>query len=353
MPPHATYTRKTSMRAILPAAVAAATLGVLTWQVACGPDNNYVSESQFAAEYAAALCSSLQPCCSENAVQYDYASCQAGWQKAVENILYGPTSTGDYNPTTGTNCVQLVRDAQGAGCQPVPGSLSAARATCQAVFAGNIPVGGPCTTAADCAPMDGATLTCEVPAGGGEAGTGGGELPLFAPGVALQGLTVNPEGVAVCTVAAAAGGTPGASADGGGPPCTIHADAGTDTCATGTYCDPKALTCMAYQAAGGGCDPAVVGSCQAGNYCAAAGGGAGACTAAGPIGTPCTSSAMCDATGYCDTTNTHACVAIGMPTAKCTSGVQCTIGVCDPTTNECLTNAIATTAACTGAVAGQ
>jgi hypothetical protein len=56
---------------------------------------------------------------------------------------------------------------------------------------------------------------------------------------------------------------------------------------------------------------------------------------------------MCDATGACDTT-TQLCIALEPPGSPCTSGAECTIGVCDGTTHKCLTNAIATTAACNG-----
>jgi hypothetical protein len=59
---------------------------------------------------------------------------------------------------------------------------------------------------------------------------------------------------------------------------------------------------------------------------------------------------MCDATGTCDLANTHTCIPILQPGATCSSGTQCTIGVCDATTHACLTNAIATTAACNGNV---
>jgi hypothetical protein len=71
------------------------------------------------------------------------------------------------------------------------------------------------------------------------------------------------------------------------------------------------------------------------------------------VGSPCTDPAMCDATGYCDVGATNTCQAIKQPGDPCTSGTQCSIGLCDATTKTCLTNAIATTAACNGNVNGQ
>ncbi len=50
----------------------------------------------------------------------------------------------------------------------------------------------------------------------------------------------------------------------------------------------------------------------------------------------------------CDTANTHQCVALAQPGTACTSNSQCSVGVCDSSTKACLTNAIATTAACNG-----
>lgn len=331
------------MRAILPTVVVLTTLGaVVGWQAGCGPDLTYVSEDHFAAEYAQALCTSLQPCCAENGVNYNYQQCASGWQAAIENLLYGPNSTGDYNTTVATNCIAQVRAAQGGSCQPVPGSLSAARATCQAIFAGTTPLGAPCTSAAECAPIDGGTVACAVPPN--ESGDGGGGmLPLDYPAFSPQGFTVTPLDVAVCVAQVST-----VAEGGAGPPCTIQAEAGTDTCqAMGMYCDPKALVCTPAAMAMGACDPAVVSSCQAGAYCAPSTGGAGVCMMAGPVGSPCTAAAMCDSTGYCNA-STKTCAALVAPTQACTSGQACTIGVCDATTHLCLTNAIATTAACTG-----
>ena len=269
------------MRAIFPAVAVAAIFGVVAWQVGCGPDNGYVSEDKFAQEYAEALCTSLQPCCSENAVSFNYSACETGWRAAIENLVYGPTSAGNYNATLATKCIAEVRAAQNGGCQPVPGSLSAARDDCQAVFAGITPLGAPCTSAAQCAPMDGSIISCAAPSGGSaEGGGGGGELPLAAPGVSLQNLTLSPEDVPVCVAEVP---PDGGTAMMTGPPCSIQAEAGTDTCtAMGMYCDPKMLTCTGQAPAGGACDPSVVASCQSGNYCTPAGGGPARASRRGP-----------------------------------------------------------------------
>jgi hypothetical protein len=334
------------MRALLPAVVVTVILGVAVGQAGCEPQLTYVSKDHFAAEYAQALCTSLQPCCAENDVAYSYTACAAGWEAAVNAILYGPNATGNYDTTVATTCVAQVRAAQGASCQPGPGTLSAARATCQAIFAGEVPLGSPCTSETQCAQMDGSVVTCAIVPG--DAGGGGGsELPLAAPGVTVQGgLNVSLQNVPVCVQ------LPASDAGATAPPCTSNAAAGTDTCPTGTYCDPTKSTCLPTNAVGGLCDPVVLGSCQPGNYCVASGAMAGTCAAAGPIGSACAAAAMCDSTGTCDVSGTQTCVAIKTPGQACSSGSDCSIGVCDPTTKTCLVNSIGTTAACNGVTSG-
>jgi hypothetical protein len=414
----------------LPIALLVATasaVSVTVGQVGCSDNtSNFVTRDQFAGQYAQALCSSLTHCCQENDVTQNYAQCTQGWETAVNNLLNGPGSSGNYDVTAATNCIAAVRNAQDGSCQPVDGSLSAARPQCQAVFAGQLPLGAPCTSAGQCAPIDGGEVACAVvPGDGGAGGGGGGQLPLAA-GIFSPGITL-PRDVPVCVQVVPPEG-------GSNPiPCTINATAGSDTCtAQGMYCDPTSLTCQALNAAGGGCDPSVATSCQPGNYCAAGsavassggdggtgamspilhdlhplatdggdggddaapdalaeagddasatdaapaddasdeastpeastseggggtgdGGGGGTasapgvCAPQGPIGSPCSSLVMCDATGTCNTAS-QTCVALEPPGSSCTSGSQCTIGVCDATTHKCLTNAIATTAACNG-----
>lgn len=386
-----------------PVAVFVATacaVSVTAGQVGCNPPaKGYVTRDQFAGQYAQALCSSLAHCCAENGVSQDYASCTKGWQAAVNQLLNGTGSTGNYDITSGTNCINEVNAAASQSCQPVPGSLSAARPTCQAVFAGQVPLGAPCTAAGQCAPSDAGQVICAiVPGDGGasEAG-GGGQLPLANPSVTIQGAGISIQDVPVCVLVAPGEGGTAAT------PCVIDMTAGTDTCTSlGMYCNPGTLTCQPMGVAGKGCNPFVVASCAPGNFCASAsagagtgddgggatdaagggdsggasdaaaeggttgdagdggggaagdsgaagGGAAGICAPAGPVGSPCTSAVMCDATGTCNP-GSQRCVAVKNPGDACTSGSQCSIGVCDATTHTCLANALGTTAACNGTV---
>ena len=333
----------------LPAGLVVASLSAVSvGQSGCSnTSNKFVEQQDFAAEYAQALCSSLQHCCAENGVSQDYTSCTQGWQAAVQSLLDSPAAAGNYDVTTATNCIDEVRAAQGVSCQPVPGSLSAARPTCQAVFAGEVPLGAPCSAASQCAQVDSGVVTCAVvPGDGGGGGSGGGQLPLSDPGISIQGLTVAPQDIPVCVLLPPSDAGPG--------PCAIQADAGTDTCQSqGAYCDPTTLTCLPVNSAGGLCDPAVPASCAPGSFCVSGGAANGTCAMAGPVGSACTSAAMCAPPGVCDIAKTQTCIPVENPGAQCGANFQCSIGVCDPPGSPdgmCLTNAIATTAACNGNV---
>jgi hypothetical protein len=327
------------------AVVLVASLGAIVGQAGCR-QSTQVGADRFPALYAQALCTSLQHCCAENGVTQDYALCTKGWEAAVTALV---NTTGNYDQAAASQCIAEVSAAQDQSCQPVPGSLSDARTTCQAIFVGTVPLGAPCTSATQCAPQEGSQVVCAVQpgAGGGDDGGGGGGsggLPLSDPSVSIRGVTLSPQAVPVCvavTPADAVAPAPG--------PCTSDADAGTDSCISqGKYCDSSSHQCTDFAPTGQPCDPAVAASCQAGNYCD----GTGTCVTSGPVGSPCTAAAMCDATGYCDT-GSHTCTATLQPGAHCSSGAQCSIGVCDSTTHTCLTNAIATSAACNGIVSPQ
>jgi hypothetical protein len=290
----------------------------------------YVPEERFPAAYAQALCTSLQHCCAENRVAFSYDECTAGWEKDIANLLLSPDAGGNYDPQVATQCVQLVSAAAAASCQPVAGSLSAARDVCQGVFVGQTPTGGSCTSSAQCAPVDGSTVECAIV----PPDAGVGQLP-FSPdqgGAAIQG-------VPVCVAL---------PLDSGTVSCTTGQEGGTttDPClAIGMYCDPGSASCQPLNGMGGACDPSAIDSCAPGTFCMQ-----GTCVDALPVGSACTTSAECDYTSMCDLPGTMTCVLLKQPGQACTSGSECTVGVCDATTKLCLTNAIATTAACNGAV---
>jgi hypothetical protein len=310
--------------------------GSAAWASGCSGNplkQNSLPAERFPAAYAQALCGSLAHCCSENMVSYNYDACTAGWQAAVAAIVGSPDAGANYDPQLAAQCVQQVSAAAEQSCQPVPGSLSAARATCQGIFAGEVPLGGACTASSQCAPIDGGTVVCAVvPLDASVA-----QLPLaaFDAATGAGGLDV-PVCVAVMSV------------DAGGMPCTpLGTDGGPkkDVCLDyNLFCDPTSMTCLPFNQMGGACDFTTLASCAPGSFCAADG---GVCAPAQPPGSPCIDSIECDYTSQCDP-GSHTCVLRLLPGTACETDNQCSVSVCDPTTKQCLTNAIATTAACNG-----
>jgi hypothetical protein len=318
-------------------ALALCLFGAVALPAGCGNGlkSTYIPADRFPAAYAQALCTSLQHCCDENAVRFDYNACTQGWKTAIQARFADPNSSAaaNYDPRVATDCVSLVSAAKNVGCGPIPASISDARATCQMIFAGKKAPGEACTADAECASVEGSTVRC-APQPGADAG---GQLPLAHP----LGL-VEPLGASVCTA------TPLPDQ---GVPCSIGGTGGASATACDAdstlFCDPVALQCKKRSDVGGPCAPQVVTSCVAGAYCLDSGPNTGLCAAALPVGSPCKSSVECDVLATCDTSG-NKCIPRLAPGTACSDDSQCSANVCDSTAKKCLKNVIATTAACTG-----
>ncbi|MFO0671004.1 MAG: hypothetical protein U0235_15465 [Polyangiaceae bacterium] len=133
--------------------------------VACGSDEgtDTITAERFPSAYAQALCGSLQHCCDENQVAENFASCTSGWKSYVEKLLGATAALTNYEPRTAKACVDAIRAAGSVSCQPIPGSISDARATCAQIFVGKKPIGAACSTAAECAPRPGGKAVVAVP----------------------------------------------------------------------------------------------------------------------------------------------------------------------------------------------
>ncbi len=295
--------------------------------VACsaGPaKTDALSTSLFPQAYAQALCGSLRHCCDENNVAFVEAECTAGWKDFAAARLADPLLAANYDSRVAQECVRAVRAAESVTCDPVPGSISSARATCQRIFAGKKPLGSPCTSSAECEQTPGTTVGCEgMPLVSADAGL----LPLSAVG--LRPLA-NPIGPPKCVVIP--------------PPqpgdrCTTPALVAFCESVPDLACDQVEGVCKALANAGQPCKP---GGCKAGLYCAA-----GLCSPRVGVGEECTANEQCGGISRCDL-GLRRCVERRTSEDSCEVDAECLIGTCDPLTKRCLKNAIATSATCAG-----
>jgi len=321
---------------LLPSITAIASVSAALFApVACGNSlkSTYIPAERFPAAYAQALCTSLQHCCNENQVTFDYNACTAGWKNNVQKYFADPNLAAaiNYDPKAATSCVQLVQAAETVSCAPVPASISDARATCQTIFSGKKPPGADCTLDAECAPVEGNIVRC-IPAAGEDAG---GQLPL---GYATLGLQAVPLGSPICVAI---------PIDQTGAPCAIPDGGAGNGCNgdPGSFCDPGTHTCVPRADVGGACSSASIDSCKAGAYCVTS---QGLCAQALPPGSPCTTSVECDVTATCDVSGTKTCIPRKAPNSACSVDSECSVNLCDPVAKKCLKNTIATTNACTG-----
>jgi hypothetical protein len=315
------------MRSSLSGASAAAVVVIVA---ACGSDTNNhdnIPADRFAAAYAQALCGSLTHCCTENGVSQNFQDCTSGWKAYVERILAGPSALTNYEPRKAADCVDKIREASAKSCAPVPGSISDARQTCAAIFIGKKPLGAPCSATGECAPSpSGKRVGCEAKPG---TDADAGVLPLSIP---IESIAI---AIPVCVEL---GGS------GAGLPCLPNPADTRGSCDTGLFCEPTKALCVPLGVIGAPCVPS---SCVPGSTCAQSGPNQGLCIPTSPLGGPCAAAGDCDATTRCDVA-AGKCVEKNLSGTSCTSDNDCTLGVCDAITHQCLKNSIATSATCNG-----
>jgi hypothetical protein len=283
----------------------------------------------FPQAYAQALCASLRHCCEANEVTFSDPACTAGWRDKVAKLVEDPDLAANYDPKIATECVERVRGAEGATCDPDPGSISAARDVCQRVFLGKKELGATCTSSLECAPMPGQIVACEgLPVPDPSAGL----LPLSFPRSALAGgLRVQaPVPVRRCiAIPPPAAGSSCASPE-------LKSICEGDPA---SFCDASDGICKGRADVGAPCK---AGGCKAGLHCDGA-----ACSPGAELGGACTASDQCSSFLRCDLA-AKACAPRLRPGDACASDEECSIGMCDPATRRCLRNAIATSESCSG-----
>ena len=307
----------------------------LTASVACSGDfaSPYIPLERFSKAYAQALCGSLQHCCSQNQVTYSDTECTSGWKGVVDKIIADPILAGNYLDSLATECISEVTNAAGTTCDPLPGSISAARDACQAVFIGRKAVGELCSDPRECAPVPDNIVTCEgFPIGNPDKGL----LPLSEaanasqPGAGELRLAVIPSQRTCVAYPAPGSGASCATPD-------LKAICEQDA---GSFCDPADQICKTRGDLGGACTTSL--GCKAGLFCTQL-----ACSPGLSSGAACVATIDCSDVFYCDGTS-KTCLDKKRPAEGCSIDEQCSVGVCDLRTNKCLANGIATSEACIG-----
>lgn len=292
----------------------------------------------FPQAYAQALCGSLQHCCDDNQVAFSDSACTAGWKAAITEFSSNPVLAANYDPKAATQCANAVREALSGSCDPIEGSITAARAVCQRVFAGKKLPGELCTDPRECAPIPDVIVGCEgLPIPDPEAGilplssAWKGRDPLGIGGASAA--AVRPQALpTVRKCIALPEPEPGSS-------CATPELEMLCTKQDVRFCDRTDFVCKNRVDVGGEC---VVGGCRPGMSCVD-----GICNPGSGIGADCASAEQCNSFLRCDL-GSRKCADRLRPGDSCSTDNECSIGVCDATTKRCLRNAIATTESCSG-----
>jgi hypothetical protein len=213
-----------------------------------GPTGVSGSIAQFRADYAAAYCDNLGPCCAADGYPYDAAACRQLQEKLL--VATYPDQGYALDATAAAACIAAVHDVAASCVIP---TTSPTLAECHGVLTalGTAQPGDACTTLTDCDPSAGIMVWCnggtcaavaESPLGDQCATPG----PIFYACDAATGYCAN--GICVAKKAT-------------GQPCI------SGQCATASFCPSKTLKCKALIAVGDACDPVDLDGCIDSAYC--------------------------------------------------------------------------------------
>lgn len=218
--------------------------------VACGSDESKSPIELYATQYANAVCSAMEKCCTDNALTFDSNACELGGagfvQRGVdENVAAGATFDADL----ADKCIAAAAAAT-AKCTTVAAD-PAANAACAIVFSGPKKAGEKCTADIECQSSTKGQGVC-IGAGNGMSGTCATKTPDAALGD-------------VCGKTAA-----------GPAPATV-----ADCDANGFQCNILSQTCSPLVDLGGSCGQ--FNRCRSGLFCD----DSGVCAAALDAGAVC------------------------------------------------------------------
>jgi hypothetical protein len=259
--------------------------------------------TDFPAQFAAALCDGVGPCCIAANVPYTASLCQSNALLSASNLLSESSSPNQAYNSVGAGCCLSAVKQELAACQNFDNVVEAA---CQGIFVGTLLAGSACMRSADCAPPGYCKIALGAPDGGTCSNDGGSNEPEGKVGDPCVGDCMASGGAIECTIAPSASGTTVT-----GSYC-FQAD--------GLYCASGPKVCTQFGLLGAACS---FGTCSAGEYC----NGAGTCAAQTDSG-PCTDggSDACSSQSYC---LAGQCSAKKPDGAACLATEECSGNICD------------------------
>ena len=280
-----------------------------------------VASSDFANQYAHAVCDNIAACCAKAGIGYDANACLSAAQGIIQGLIVNPATAAGatYDPNAAGACIDQVKQAALA-CGETPSQKSALNNACNKVYSGSKKPGEPCNTSLDCQASSDGTVTCDHwSSSGGDGGTSSGTL---------------------CQVRKTpVGGEPCGGSTGGGAPPSVVGDCGYG--ASDTFmCDYQTNTCQPRKAVGQSCTGSD--TCVTTAYCAA-----GKCAPRLDVGAACQPyDGSCNAQTRCDSAS-KTCQPKLADGAACTQSSDCAGGRCS--SNKCASSSYADPTVCGGA----
>jgi hypothetical protein len=287
-----------------------------TWLASCGSGNTVPEQppspvDDFATRYAQATCKAMEDCCKTGSFTYDEAYCEYATGGTMSQSIYGAQATlkVHFDQAAAEKCLTM-RVALYKSCM---GDGAAELAACNAILAGEVPVGSSCTSPFECAPADGMRVTCTPDA----PNTTKGHCTVVPP--PPDPLPVGKSGDA-CSATCLTSPTDGCKIVDGAPSATAC------LVSDGFICDGTTHVCAPVPQIGDACSP----FCVTGAYC----GVDGHCQAKTADGSCAAGDEACTDTSICACADNSCvpaqkfCVARGGTGAQCANDNQCLSGFC-------------------------
>ena len=235
-----------------------------------------LSQSDFPAAYASAICDAIILCCGQSQT-IDRSACVTSLTSEGQRVLDAGVTTGTYNGAKAAACVEQVRSIL-SQCNLPSNYQSQVTTACEWIYDGNSPAGGPCGVDQDCVAPPNGTPRCI------------GQCVSDTPGQLgdICGSAPDPSAPLVTHTGCASGLYCGATLH-----CTASSSEGAactydQQCAASLYCDQSSGKCQPTLALGAPC--VVTNGIILNSPC-----GAGQCDQG--VCSPAPTSSLCDAGG--------------------------------------------------------